>query len=95
MCHGQFVNGCVPNLANLSESRTLFNFVLADSMFSVIDIFSLSWPTLIFGRAIFHKTSIQNVDISIYCSWLSDLLESHLYMWWIQKVNNVLNGLGK
>ena len=45
MCCGAFVNGCywIPNLSNLSETRTLCKKHLTDPMFSVI----------------FHKTSIQ------------------------------------
>ena len=36
MCRGAFVNGWVPNLANLSETRTLCKLFSTDLMFSVI-----------------------------------------------------------
>ena len=41
MCHGAFVNGWVPNLANLSESRTLCQLFLPNPMFSVIYFISV------------------------------------------------------
>ena len=63
MSCGTFVNGLVPNLANLSESRTLCNFFSTDPMFWAI--LFLVWPIPIFGREIFcknkySKTKLQN-----------------------------------
>jgi len=60
MCHGEFVNGSVLNLVNLSETRTLCQFFFNDS-------FCPDWLTLIFGREISHKTSIKkNNAITIH-----------------------------
>jgi len=36
MCRGAFVNGWIPYLATLSETRTLCQFFLTDPIFSVI-----------------------------------------------------------
>jgi len=59
-CHGALLNGWSLNLANLSETRTLCNLFLTDPMISVIYfIFVPHLPTLIFGRKISCKTSIQ------------------------------------
>jgi len=39
MSHGAFVNSWIPNLANLSETRTLCQFCSSNPMFSVIYLF--------------------------------------------------------
>ena len=36
MCHEAFVNGCVTNLANLAQTRTLCKYISTDPMFSAI-----------------------------------------------------------
>ena len=47
MCRGVFVNGWELNLANLSETITLFKYFSNNPMFSVIFSF-LSQPTIMF-----------------------------------------------
>jgi len=51
MCRGAFLNGWIPNLANLSKTRILYKWFLTDPMFSVI--------YFIFGREIFRKPIIK------------------------------------
>jgi len=53
---GAFVNVWVPNLANITETRTLCQYLSTDPMFSVI--------YLIFGRKLSRKTSIQKTMAS-------------------------------
>ena len=59
MCQ-MIVNGSVLNLANLSETRTLCQFVFdRPYVFSDLFYYCPNWLTLIFGRKISCKTSIK------------------------------------